>query len=83
MAEKYIELETHRLKDINAYLVKEGEDHTKNMYGTPIDDKNKEISYKKKRHIIRVRIDNLPDGKYIYKEAGGLILIKLDMDRLY
>lgn len=69
--ERYIQLTSYRMKGINAYLVEEGKDHTHNDYGTPIDEENKERAYRKKRHTVQVRIDNLPDGIYRFVEAGG------------
>jgi ribosomal protein L3 len=70
-----IELNTYRKKGINAYLV--GTDangkslgHEHMMYGKPKAGQE-DAAHKSKKHIVEVRIDNLPDGKYIYKEAGG------------
>ena len=71
---RYIELETYRNKGINAYLapVKNGNvDYTQNIYGEPIDDDAKDKAHRGKRHTVKVRIDNLTDGVYVYKEAGG------------
>lgn len=67
---KYITLVSYRKKGINAYMVKEGEDHTRHDYGTPIDEENQQLAYRSKRHTVQVRIDNL-DGVYRYREAGG------------
>lgn len=68
---KYIQLVSYRMKGINAYLVKEGEDHTQHDYGTPIDEENQQRAHRKKRHTVKVRIDHLPDGIYRFVEAGG------------
>lgn len=46
--EKYIQLTSYRMKSINAYLAKEGEDHTNNDYGTPIDEENQDRAHRKK-----------------------------------
>jgi hypothetical protein len=74
-SEKFLELETYRKKGINAYLV--GTDvngntlgHEKNMYGKPVEGQE-DAAYKGKKHTVRIRIDNLPDGRYNYKYAGG------------
>lgn len=69
--EKYIQLTSYRLKNINAYLVEEGKTYHHNDYGSPIDEENQERAHRNKRHIVRVRIDNLPDGIYRFVEAGG------------
>lgn len=73
--EKYLKLDTYRKKGINAYLV--GTDasgkplgHEKNMYGKPVPGQE-DLAHKSKKHTVQVRIDNLADGKYVYKEAGG------------
>lgn len=71
MEEQYIELMSNRSKGLNAYLVKDGDDHTKNMYGKPATEDDQQKAYKSKRHKVKIRIDNLPDGKYKWKEAGG------------
>lgn len=71
MEKRYIQLSSYRIRNINAYLVKEGEDHTHNMYGEPIDEENQDRAYRKKSHTVQVRIDNLPDGIYRFVEAGG------------
>lgn len=73
MEPKYIQLETYRSKGINAYLAPEEggkANTTKAMYGKPVAGQE-DKAHKAKRHTVEVRIDNLPDGKYIYKEAGG------------
>ena len=70
----YIELQTYRNKGLNAYLapvINGKPDYNQNLYGEPIDDDAKNKAYRGKKHIIRVRIDNLPDGEYAWKEAGG------------
>lgn len=71
----YIKLDTYRKKGINAYLV--GTDANgkalhfdNNMYGKPVPGQE-DAGHKSKKHAVQVRIDNLPDGKYIYKYAGG------------
>lgn len=69
--ERFIQLRSYRRKGINAYLVKEGEDHTHNMYGTPIDQENQDRAHRSKSHLVKVRIDNLTDGIYRFVEAGG------------
>jgi hypothetical protein len=73
MEPKYLILETYRSKGINAYLVPVGADGkaldcTQNMYGQPRPGQE-DKAHKSKQHQVRVRIDNLPDGKYIYKEC--------------
>jgi hypothetical protein len=68
---KYIELTSNRGKSINAYLVREGWDYQHNDYGTPIDEENQERAYRKKSHVVKVRIDNLADGIYRFVEAAG------------
>lgn len=74
MNEKYIELETYRKKNINAYLTpmdaNDKTDMSKNLYGEPMPGQE-DAAHKGKRHTVRVRIDDLSDGKYQYKEAGG------------
>jgi hypothetical protein len=73
--EQFIELDTYRKKGINAYLVATDESgkalsYVHNMYGKPKAGQE-DAAHKSKKHTILVRIDNLPDGNYIYKEAGG------------
>lgn len=69
--EKFIELSTYRNAGINAYLVKEGEDYTHNMYGKPATEEDQQRAYRSKSHTVKVRIDNLEDGIYRFVEAGG------------
>lgn len=69
--QKYIKLGSYRSKGINAYLAPVGKDHTHNDYGTPIDDENQLLAYRKKFHTVQVRIDTLADGFYKYVEARG------------
>jgi hypothetical protein len=74
--ERYLELETYRSKGINAYLAPvpvgaNGKaDTNRAMFGSPLPGQE-DKAHRSKRHTVRVRIDNLPDGKYAYKEAGG------------
>lgn len=68
---KYIELTSNRSKGINAYLVREGLDYQHNDYGTPVDEENQQRAYRKKSHVVKVRIDNLADGIYRFVEAVG------------
>lgn len=75
---RYIQLNSNRCKGINAYLVKEGLDYQHNDYGTPIDDENQQRAYRKKSHIVKVRIDNLPDGIYRFVEAAGQYANKVE-----
>ena len=75
---KYIELTSNRSKDINAYLVKEGLDYQHNDYGTPVNDENQQRAYRKKSHVVKVRIDNLTDGIYRFAEAGGQYANKVE-----
>lgn len=75
---KYIELNSNRSKGINAYLVKEGLDYQHNIYGTPIDEENQQRAYRKKSHVVKVRIDNLADGIYRFVEAGGEYAHKIE-----
>lgn len=70
---KTIQLETYRRKNINAYLAPEVNgkaDTSKARYGNPVAGQE-DAAHRSKRHTVEVRIDDLPDGKYIYKEAGG------------
>lgn len=66
----YIELDTYRKKGINAYLVREGLGFEHNIYGEPLPGQE-DLAHKGKKHTVKVRIDDLEDGKYKYKEAGG------------
>ena len=75
---KYIELTSNRCKGINAYLVREGWDYQHNDYGTPIDEENQQRAYRKKSHIVKVRIDNLADGIYRFVEAAGQYANKIE-----
>ena len=75
---RYIELTSNRCKGINAYLVKEGLDYQHNNYGTPIDEENQQRAYRKKSHIVKVRIDNLADGIYRFVEAAGQYANKIE-----
>jgi hypothetical protein len=75
---KYIELNSNRSKGINAYLVKEGSGYQHNDYGTPIDDENQQRAYRKKSHVVKVRIDNLADGIYRFVEAAGQYAHKVE-----
>ena len=75
---RYIELTSNRCKGINAYLVKEGLDYQHNDYGTPIDEENQQRAYRKKSHIVKVRIDNLADGIYRFVEAAGQYANKIE-----
>jgi|694.fasta_scaffold02674_45 hypothetical protein len=75
---KYIELNSNRSKGINAYLVQEGSGYQHNDYGTPIDDENQQRAYRKKSHVVKVRIDNLADGIYRFVEAAGQYAHKIE-----
>jgi len=75
---KYIELNSNRSKGINAYLVEEGSGYQHNDYGTPIDDENQQRAYRKKSHVVKVRIDNLADGIYRFVEAAGQYAHKIE-----
>lgn len=75
---KYIELTSNRSKGINAYLVQEGWDYQHNDYGTPIDDENQQRAYRKKSHVVKVRIDHLADGIYRFVEAAGQYAHKIE-----
>lgn len=75
---KYIELNSNRSKGINAYLVQEGSGYQHNDYGTPIDDENQQRAYRKKSHVVKVRIDNLADGIYRFVEAAGQYAHKVE-----
>ena len=75
---KYIELTSNRSKGINAYLVKEGLDYRENDYGTPVNEENQQRAYRKKSHVVKVRIDNLTDGVYRFVEAGGQYANKVE-----
>lgn len=68
---RYIELNSNRCKGINAYLVKEGLDYQHNDYGTPVGEENRQRAYRKKSHVVKVRVDNLADGIYRFVEAAG------------
>lgn len=75
---RYIELNSNRAKGINAYLVREGLDYQHNDYGTPIDEENQQRAYRKKSHIVKVRVDNLADGIYRFVEAAGQYANKIE-----
>ena len=75
---KYIELNSNRSKGINAYLVEEGSGYQYNDYGTPIDNENQQRAYRKKSHVVKVRIDNLADGIYRFVEAAGQYAHKIE-----
>lgn len=75
---RYIELNSNRCKGINAYLVREGWDYQHNDYGAPIDEENQQRAYRKKSHIVKVRIDNLADGIYRFVEAAGQYANKIE-----
>jgi len=75
---KYIELNSNHSKGINAYLVQEGSGYQHNDYGTPIDDENQQRAYRKKSHVVKVRIDNLADGIYRFVEAAGQYAHKIE-----
>lgn len=75
---RYIELNSNRCKGINAYLVKEGLDYCHNDYGTPVDNANQQRAYRKKSHVVKVRIDNLANGIYRFVEAGGEYFNKIE-----
>jgi hypothetical protein len=71
----FIELNTYRKKGINAYLVAtdakgKALSHERMMYGKPKKGQE-DAAHKSKKHTVQIRVDNLPDGRYIYKEAGG------------
>lgn len=67
-------LETYRKKGINAYLAPclkdDKPDTAKVMYGKPVEGQE-QWAYRGKRHTVEIDLSKLPDGKYVYKEAGG------------
>lgn len=68
-----LELTTYRKKGINAYLapaVNGKPDTAKALYGKPKPG-DEDKAHKGKCHTIQIELSAVPDGVYIWKEAGG------------
>ena len=64
-----LQLSTYRYNDINAYLLKVGDDIGCADFGSPASEEDQDKAHRSKAHNVLVNLADKSDGIYKYKEA--------------